>query len=339
MKHARKIRRQTAINGLDLVSEAINLLRIAPGRLLVAYYAGSVPFVLGFLYFWSDMSRSSFAHDRCLQFSMAVAGLFVWMKCWQSFFAIELRALLAHGTPGSWTPSRILRLVAVQTAVQPYGLLLIPVSLLLVLPFHATHAFFQNTSVVGDGTSSNVLATVKRSWSQARLWPAQNHFMLWLASPWLLLPAMGVFFTLGWFIMSLMSAIPGIERYWFLPVLLVCGISAMMFPFSPAGSVVVGNLGTLIIISPVLLNKLMGVQNLFTMAGPHKVFNVTFIATLFFLAYLCLDPVIKAVHALRCFYGDSRRSGEDILVELRSIAATGRQTQPADSRTTAEAIT
>src|ERR1019366_9370994 len=30
-----------------------------------AYYTGSLPFVLGFLFFWADMSQSAFAYDHC----------------------------------------------------------------------------------------------------------------------------------------------------------------------------------------------------------------------------------------------------------------------------------
>jgi hypothetical protein len=38
------------------------------------------------------------------------------------------------------------------------------------------------------------------------------------------------------------------------------------------------------------------------------------------MTYLCVDPILKAAYLLRCFYGESRRSGEDLKTELRSAA-------------------
>ena len=61
MKPGHKKHHKSAIR---IVEEAIHLLRSAPGSLLVSYYLGGVPFVLGLMYFWADMSRSANAGDR-----------------------------------------------------------------------------------------------------------------------------------------------------------------------------------------------------------------------------------------------------------------------------------
>ena len=53
--------RRKAKSAIDLLEEAITLLRAAPASALVAYYAGAVPFWLGLLYFVADMSQSAFA--------------------------------------------------------------------------------------------------------------------------------------------------------------------------------------------------------------------------------------------------------------------------------------
>jgi hypothetical protein len=47
--------------------------------------------------------------------------------------------------------------------------------------------------------------------------------------------------------------------------------------------------------------------------------NTTFFAVIFSLTYLCVDPIVKAVYALRCFYGESLESGEDLKTELRQF--------------------
>ena len=38
---------------------------------------------------------------------------------------------------------------------------------------------------------------------------------------------------------------------------------------------------------------------------------------MFSLTYLCVDPILKAAYALRCFYGRSLQSGEDLKAELK----------------------
>src|ERR1043165_4188523 len=88
---------------LELIEEATHLFRSAPASTLAAYYAGAIPFVVGFLYFWADMSRSPFANRHLAEAALATAFLFVWMKVCQSFFAQRIRAQLAAQTAPIWT--------------------------------------------------------------------------------------------------------------------------------------------------------------------------------------------------------------------------------------------
>ena len=75
------------------------------------------------------------------------------------------------------------------------------------------------------------------------------------------------------------------------------------------------NLAAGIIIVPGLLKSLLGIETLITRMGEY-VLNTTFLTTVACLAYLCVDPIIKAVYVLRCFYGASLKSGEDLRVQL-----------------------
>src|SRR5439155_17621519 len=52
--------------------------------------------------------------------------------------------------------------------------------------------------------------------------------------------------------------------------------------------------------------------------------NTTFFAAICGLTYLCVDPVVKAVYVLRCFYGESRQTGQDLKAELRVFATPAR---------------
>src|ERR1700723_736111 len=94
---------------IDLLEEAVRLLRRAPASALVAYYIGAVPCMLGALYFIADMSRSAYAADRLFESAAAMAGLYLWMKCWQTVFTSRLSAELLLKEPPRWTPARIAR--------------------------------------------------------------------------------------------------------------------------------------------------------------------------------------------------------------------------------------
>ncbi|HXR06974.1 MAG TPA: hypothetical protein VN765_06565 [Candidatus Acidoferrum sp.] len=70
---------------------------------------------------------------------------------------------------------------------------------------------------------------------------------------------------------------------------------------------------------PGLLRTLFGVDSAFTQAGWHGIFNSTYLACSCALTYSFVDPLIKAVFVLRCFYGQSIRSGDDLKAELAGL--------------------
>jgi hypothetical protein len=72
---------------------------------------------------------------------------------------------------------------------------------------------------------------------------------------------------------------------------------------------------------PALLRMLFGVDTAFTQAGVHSVLNTTYLACSFALAYIFVDPLIKTVFVLRCFYAQSVRSGDDLKAELARLRA------------------
>src|SRR5689334_19884940 len=86
--------RHPAKPAVELIEEAIHLIRGAPLSTVATYYLGTLPFVLGLLYFWTDMSRSPFAAKHLAEAAFGMAGLFIWMKFWQGVFACNLRARL-----------------------------------------------------------------------------------------------------------------------------------------------------------------------------------------------------------------------------------------------------
>ena len=122
----------------------------------LCYYTGTIPFVLGLLYFWSDMSRGAYAYDNIAESSLKLAFLFIWMKCWQSVSASKLMAFLTVSEEPRWTASRLLGLVMTQGALQPTALLLRPVALLITLPYGWVRAFYENAVILGDGSNASL---------------------------------------------------------------------------------------------------------------------------------------------------------------------------------------
>ena len=260
--------RQQGKAAFDIIEESTHLLRTAPAATLAAYYLGSIPSVLGLLYFWADMSRSPFADQHLAGASLAAGLLFLWMKFWQAIFASHLRAQIAVEPVPRLNWRLCARIVLAQTISQPFGLFLIPLSLLPVIPFARIYGFFQNITALAGGHEGSAANLLKKSWRQAALWPRQIHFTL-----------------------AIMAA----------------------FAFY-----VFVNWATVCLMLPGLFKMLFGVESSFS-KSPDAMLNTTFFAGMFGLTYLCVDPVLKTIFALRCFYGESLQSGEDLKAELKTF--------------------
>jgi len=258
-------RRQQGRNAFDVIEEATHLLRTAPAVTLAIYYLGAVPFVLGLLFFWADMSRSPLAPQHIADASFGLALLFFWMKFCQSLFARRLRAQAARETYAPPGLRRGLRIFFMQAVIQSTALFLLPLASIPLLPFPWVFAFYQNATALDDGDDTGTAALMKKSWRQAKLWARQNNAMLAILSVF----AFCVF--LNW--LTVCMTLPGLAK------------------------------------------MLFGIESDFTKSA-FALLNTTFFAAMLALTYLCVDPILKAIYALRCFYGESLESGEDLKAEL-----------------------
>src|SRR5271168_1431871 len=103
---------------------------------------------------------------------------------------------------------------------------------------------------------------------------------------------------------------PG-EAVWFLSLILILRV------------LVWANFLVLFLWALLLFHSFTGLENTLT-RQPAVLFNPTFMATLCVLAYLALDPVVKAACVLRAFRRRSEKSGLDLQIrisELRGVAA------------------
>jgi hypothetical protein len=258
---------------LVLIEEAVHLLRQSPPTILVPYFLGSMPFILGLLYFWSEMTASAVARRHCSEAALAMALLFAWMKVFQAVF-MRLIWAAASGGEAKWLGIAAEFKIAIsQIFVQSVGMVAIPIAALIALPFGWVYAFFQNALVEGGKGETDVMPAVQRARKQTELWPKENHFIL------LILFAFGLF------------------------VFINIGSGAILLPF--------------------LLKTLLGIETVFSQSI-FAMFNSTFFAAILGLTYLCVDPIIKTVYVLRCFYGESLQTGADIHVELTRLVVAAR---------------
>jgi hypothetical protein len=160
---------------IELIEEGFQLLRRAPLSTVAAYYIGTLPFMLAVLYFWSEMSSGVFAEQRLATGATIVCALFFWMKCWQAVFARNLFAKLMDEPEPRWDRRRIARTLFAQVVLQPSGLFLLPLSVIILMPFTWVFTFYQNVVLFGAGDEPGIKPVLKRSWRQAVVWPAQNH--------------------------------------------------------------------------------------------------------------------------------------------------------------------
>jgi hypothetical protein len=242
--------------------------------LLSAYAIGTLPFVLALFYFWADMSRSADAQRYHAVASLGLALLYIWMKCWHVVFAARVKMKMSGELLPRWSYHRVLSLVTTQTLIHSTAFFVLPLAAVVALPFGWCYAFYQNVTVEAANEEYNPKSLCKKAWSQARLWPRQNHIL------------MSIFFVFG--------------------------------------IIVFLNVASAIYMLPYLVKKYLGIESLFTLSGIH-VINTTFWLVTIGISYLCINPLVKTVYALRCFYGAAINSADDLKLELKGMVA-GRTT-------------
>lgn len=93
----------------------------------------------------------------------------------------------------------------------------------------------------------------------------------------------------------------------------------LLLALSGFGFFVFLNWVTLGFFIPQLLKMCFGIESAFTLS-PLSMLNTTFFASTIALTYLSVDPLIKTCYVLRCFYGKSLQSGDDLKTEVRRLS-------------------
>jgi len=252
-------------SAIELLEEAFHLLREAPLGLLLLYYVGTLPFLLGLLFFWAEMAHSAFAAAHCAEESVGLAFLYIWMAFWHARFARGLHARLTGSAATASAP--IWRTMYQQALVQSTKLFVLPVALLCLLPLASVFAFYQNAAVLADaapGLRSLVSQAARQTGYRAR----QN-----------------------WALVSILSLFS-------------------LFAFL--------NLVVTLFFLPHLVRMLLGMESAFSRSGA-SLLNSTLIATAAGLTWAAVDPLVKSVYVLRCFYGESVTTGADLKAAIANL--------------------
>jgi len=195
---------------VELYEEAVYLLRSAPVAVLAAYYIGALPFLLGLLFFWADMTQNAVAYEHCAPASLVVALLFCWMIYWQSVFVRGLRSELSGAPRTNWLSSAMRRMGFLQIALQPSKLLVLPAAALTVLPYAGVYSFYQNLMAITDDECASVPHAMRAARKQVTFWQGQN----WIVLGLLVLLNLVVFSNIGTAILvlpHLLKSFLGIE--------------------------------------------------------------------------------------------------------------------------------
>lgn len=231
------------------------------------------------------MSRSPFAYDHLAETSLSMGLLFLWMKFWQAIFTRRIRAQRAAYPAPALNFRRVARILLAQTMLQPFALFLIPQSVIPLLSFASI--YLKPLSVI----------------------PL-------LAFPWVCaffqnVTALGdgeesarQLFKKSWKQAALWS------KQNIICLLILAGFTFYVFL----------NWAVVCISLPGLFKMLFGIDSVYT-KSPMSLLNSTFFIAMFGLTYLCVDPLLKTFYTLRCFYGESLRSGEDLKTDLAHFVA------------------
>ncbi|HEV1287140.1 MAG TPA: hypothetical protein VNU44_17605, partial [Bryobacteraceae bacterium] len=139
-------------SSIDILEEAVNLLRSCPLETSLTYLIGAAPLTLAFLFFLADMNRSPYAFEHLPWASLALAILYIWKNSWQAIFMAKLYNLLS---PSEAEPHNPMQAIVTQATMQPLGLL-------IPLPFPWITAFFRNVALYSALGRRDALSAARR---------------------------------------------------------------------------------------------------------------------------------------------------------------------------------
>ena len=165
-------------SAIQLIEEAVHLLRRASPSTLALYYLGAVPWVLGLLFFWAHATWFAPTPATVAWAALGLAGLFTLVKVAQVEFCARLWAQRLGQPPPQLGLRRAVRVAEEQLRLQPWGLPVLLFAAVISVPFGWLFAFYQNAVVLGGIGREKNARLRDEAWAQALAWPKQNHLGL-----------------------------------------------------------------------------------------------------------------------------------------------------------------
>ncbi|HUB68689.1 MAG TPA: DUF4129 domain-containing protein [Candidatus Methylacidiphilales bacterium] len=161
-----------------VLDEAVSLFRRTPLSILSVYYLGALPFCLGLIYFWFDMTQGADAEAHLVAEALALTGFYLWMKTCQAVFARRLLALVEGEDTEPWDLRRWANTLLIQAVYAGSLVLVYPIAMIITIPFGWVSAFYHNISIFGTSSESTLQSSYAEAADLARLWPKQNHLII-----------------------------------------------------------------------------------------------------------------------------------------------------------------
>ena len=170
---AKPVAREGAIQVLE---DAVHLLRRTPFRTLAWHWAGSAPLAVAAAFFWNDITHpatSSHAADALL-----LALLLGWMNGCRAVFAAGLREGLTGTGPSHWNGRRLWSLAASQVFLGATKLVALPVAALCVVPLAPTVSFYRNAAALAGRDDLDPQSLMAKAMQLAGFRPRQSWTLL-----------------------------------------------------------------------------------------------------------------------------------------------------------------
>lgn len=176
MATATKVEKGSPPSSVQLVEEAVHLLRQTPLATWTIYALGTCPWILGFLFFWAHTTWFAPSPASLAWSALGLVGLFALLKTAQAEFCARLLAQRLGAPMPAFTATRLVRVLTTQLRIHAWGAILLPLSLVVSVPFGWAYAFYQNVSVLGSGAETSDVAP--EAWAETQRWAGQNHMGL-----------------------------------------------------------------------------------------------------------------------------------------------------------------
>ncbi len=172
-------------HALDLVEEALTLLRRMPLASLASGFVGSLPFTFVLLLYLLNLVHNPRASEELAGYSASLALLYIWLRIWQSVFAAEIWQARSGNSVFGWTWKEWRAIARRHAVLSPISLVWLLLSAVLIFPFAWIYALHHNLSLIVlpafcNGESSKSRKALRVAWRQARLWPGSNQLVILL---------------------------------------------------------------------------------------------------------------------------------------------------------------